>query len=360
MIPNGLLAADYTPIVSDKLTSVYQPEDVYAGTLVSALGMIDMGTTGVVDTSQVNHSPEHTDAGIKALQDAGIRAVYAYSRGTGPAAKFPEDIGRLQRTYFNSKDQLLTLALSGTLDEKIFSYARQVGVRTVSHGVNSRTEAALRALADARLLRPGDEYIHCTQLSDASWRLIKDNGGFVSLATPIEMVMGHGMPGIERALVNGLRPSLSSDVDVTMAQDPFTIMRTTFALQRLLILQRADKREQDLPPLVTCRDILEFATIDGARCAGFADKAGSLTPGKDADIVMLTADRINVWPLNNAPGTVVNLMNPANVDTVFIAGKIKKWRGNLVGFDLARIRKQVETARDRVMRRANYKSDLFG
>ncbi len=360
ILSNGLLTPDYSRDISDRLTAVYRPADVHAGTLVSALGMIDMGTTTAVDTSQVQHSPEHTDASIRALQEAGLRVVYAYSRGAGPSAKFPQDIVRLQKTYFSAKDQLLTLALGVGLNAQLFSYAREVGVHTVSHGVNNRTEKALHELNAAKLLRAGDEYIHCTQLSDESWRVIKDTGGVVSLATPIEMAMGHGMPGIQGAIDHGIRPSLSSDVDVTMAQDPFTVMRATFTLQRLLSLQKTDKGEPNAPALLTCREVLEFATVEGARCCHLEAKVGTLTPGKEADIVLLAADRLNVWPLNNVPGVVVNLMNPGNVDSVFIAGKVKKWRGNLVGVDVARVRRMVQEARDGVIRRASFHTNLFG
>jgi cytosine/adenosine deaminase-related metal-dependent hydrolase len=360
ILANGLLNPDYGRDISNRLTAVYNPDDVYAGVLVSALGMLDMGTTTVVDTSQVCHSPDHTDAAIRALQEAGIRAVYAYSRGAGPAARYPQDIVRLQRTTFASKDQLLTLALAGTLDAKLFAYAREVGVRMVSHGVSDGTEHNLMALRSAGLLRGGDEYIHCTQLSDAAWRLIKDSGGRVSLAPPIEMAMGHGMPGITDAIEHGIRPSLSSDVDVTMAQDPFTVMRSAFTLQRLLVLQRARKGEKNLPLLLTCRDVLEFATIEGARCADLDHTVGTLTPGKDADIVMLAADRLNVWPLNNAPGVVVNLMNPMNVETVFVAGKVKKWRGSLAGIDRERVLRLVAQARDGVLQRAAFPKNLLG
>jgi cytosine/adenosine deaminase-related metal-dependent hydrolase len=106
--------------------------------------------------------------------------------------------------------------------------------------------------------------------------------------------------------------------------------------------------------------VLEFATIEGARCAGLESKVGTLTPGKEADIVLLTADRLNVWPLNNAPGAVVNVMNPSNVDTVFIAGKVKKWRGHLVGVDAARVLRVVQEARDAVVRRAGFQMNLLG
>ena len=360
ILTNGLLNPDYSRDIGNTLTPAYAPADAYAGVLVTALGMIDMGTTTAVDTSQVSHTPEHSDACIRALQESGMRAVYAYWRGSGPDMRYPQDIVRLQRTYFSSQDQLLTLALGAVLDTSVFTYAREVGVHCVSHGVSNNTERTLLELGRAGLLRPGDEYIHCTHLSDTAWRLLKDTGARISIAAPIEMAMGHGLPPIQAALDHGIRPSLSSDVDATMAQDPFTIMRAAFTLQRLMLLQRARGGEQNLPPLLTCRDVLEFATIEGARCAGLESKVGTLTPGKEADIVMLTADRLNVWPLNNAPGAVVNVMNPSNVDTVFIAGKVKKWRGNLVDVDAARVLRVVQEARDAVVRRSGFQMNLLG
>ncbi len=360
ILSNGLLNPDYNRDISNTLTAPYTAADVYAGTLVSALGMIDMGTTSAVDTSQVNHTPEHSDAGIRALQESGLRVVYAYSRGAGAGAQYPQDIIRLRQTYFTSDDQLLTLALGVGLDRRLFTIAREIGVRVVSHGVNDNTERTLIELGRAGLMKPGDEYIHCTHLSGEAWRLIKETGGHVSLAVPIEMAMGHGMPPIQEALDHGIRPSLSSDVDVTMAQDPFTVMRAAFTLQRLNVLQRTRRGEQNLPPLLTTREVLEFATIEGSRCINLESKVGTLTPGKEADIVMLAADRINVWPLNNVPGTVVNLMNPMNVDTVLIAGKVKKWRGSLVGVDLPRVLRLAQEARDGVVRRAGFATNLFG
>ena len=360
ILTNGLLNPDYGRDIGNTLTPAYAPADAYAGVLVTALGMIDMGTTTAVDTSQVSHTPEHSDACVRALQESGMRVVYAYWRGSGDGAQYPQDIVRLRRSYFSSPDQLLTLAMGSSLDPKIFAYAREVGVSTVSHGVNNNTEPRLLELGRAGLLRPDDIYIHCTHLSEAAWRLLKETGGRISIAAPIEMAMGHGMPPIQEALDAGLRPSLSSDVDATMAQDPFTLMRSAFTLQRLLVLQRARKGEQNLPKLLTCRDVLEFATIEGARAAGLERKVGSLTPGKEADIVLLAADRLNVWPLNNAPGAVVNVMNPSNVDTVFIAGKAKKWRGNLVGVDTPRVLGLVQAARDAVVRRAGFQLNLLG
>jgi 5-methylthioadenosine/S-adenosylhomocysteine deaminase len=359
-LSNGLLNPDYNRDVQNVLTPAYNAMDAHAGVLLSALGMIDNGTTGIVDLSQVSHSPEHSDACIQALRESGIRAVFAYHRGAGPAAQYPQDIRRLQRSYFSSKDQLLTLALTLNINADAFALAREVGVPAVLHIVGNDLSNPFIELGRAGLLRPGDEYIHCIGINDAAWRMIKDTGGHVSMCAAIDMAMGHGQPMIQESLDHGLRPSLSSDHGVTIAQDAFTVMRSTFTFQRMQVLQRARNGEQNLPPLLTCRDVLEFATIEGARCANLDDRVGTLTPGKEADIVLLRANRLDVWPINNAPGVVVNLMNPGHVDTVFIAGKVKKWRGSLVGVDTARVLRLAQESRDAVLRRAGYQPNFLG
>ena len=136
-------------------------------------------------------------------------------------------------------------------------------------------------------------------------------------------------------------------------------MRAAFTLQRALANERSLAGEQNLPPLVTCRQVIEMATISGARAAHLDSKIGTLSSGKEADIIMLAADRINGFPLNNVPGTVVTLMDTSNVETVFVAGKIVKCQGKLVGVDLGRLRRLIERSRDAVLARARYTPDLF-
>jgi 5-methylthioadenosine/S-adenosylhomocysteine deaminase len=357
---NGLLEPDYNRDVQTTLTPAYAAADAYAGVLITALGLLEGGTTCVVDISQVSHTPEHSDAVIHALQDSGIRAVFAFHRGAGPQAQYPQDIFRLAKTYFSSKDQLLTLALATTLDAKMYELARRAGVPAVQHIVGKDLSQPVLDLGRAGLLRPGDEFIHCLTVNDEAWRMMKDSGGHVSICAAIDMYMGHGVPAIQTALDHGFRPSLSSDHPTAIATDMFTVMRSTSTLQRMEILRRKRDGEQNLPPLVSCRDMLEFATLDGAVCANLDSKVGSLAPGKQADIVMLKADELSVCPLNNAPVTVVNLMNPSHVENVFVAGKVKKWRGRLVGVDVPRTVRLVEGARDGVMRRAGFRMDLLG
>jgi cytosine/adenosine deaminase-related metal-dependent hydrolase len=357
-LANGIVDPDYNRDVQNKLTPAYSPDDVYAGVLITALGFIEMGTTTIVDLSQISHTPEHSDACIRALQDAGIRAVYGYSRGAGPAQQWPQDIGRIAKSYFSSKEQLLTLALGASLDAKVLGAARAAGVPAVMHyRVNP---APGLALGKAGVLREGDLFIHTTHLNDEAWAMIKETGGRISMSPPLEMAMAHGYPATQDALDRGVRPSLSSDHGTTVAQDAFSLMRTTFNLQRLGILQRRRNKEANTPPLITCRDVLDFATLQGARCANLDARIGTLTPGKEADILVLRADRLDIWPLNNAASVVANFMNPSHVEAVFIAGKPKKWRGAMVGVDTARVLRLAQEARDGLMRRTDHKIALLG
>lgn len=117
--------------------------------------------------------------------------------------------------------------------------------------------------------------------------------------------------------------------------------------------------ESDLQELLASRDVFRQATVNGAKGLGLEDKAGSLTPGKEADVVLLDANAINVAPLNHVPGAVVTLMERSNVDTVNVAGKVRKWRGALLDVDLPRLRRDLEASRDYLFEAAGVARDLF-
>ena len=154
-----------------------------------------------------------------------------------------------------------------------------------------------------------------------------------------------------------------------------SIMRYCMSLQRALVNQMI--LDSGLPPnplspwptapfaagtpnLLTTRDVLRYATLNGARALRLDGKIGSLTPGKQADIILLDATRINVAPLNQVPGAVVSLMDRTNVETVIVAGKVRKWKGQLLDVDLPHLRRQLEGSRDYVFAAAGIQQDLFG
>lgn len=357
LLPNGVVLPDYDRDIQKNITAHYTPQDAYNGVLITALGFLDLGTTTVIDISQVAHSRDHVEANIQALKDADIRAMFAMSRGIGPQSQYPDGMKYLLPEHFASGDQLLTPALATSTDKDSFEAARRYGLRAVLHiRVNS---GPLLALSQTGVLKDGDVFVHCTHLSKDAWRVIRDTGGRTSHSPVVEMAMGHGYPAIQDALDAGVKPSLGCDHAATVGMDMFGMMRTAFNLQRLAIQQRQRNGEKETQPLLTCREVLEFATLQGARCAGLDHKIGSLTPGKEADFVMLRSDDLSIWPLNNACAAVVNLMSAGNIEGVFVAGKPRKWKGELVGVDRQKVLRSVAQSRTDVLRKANFKMDLL-
>ena len=105
--------------------------------------------------------------------------------------------------------------------------------------------------------------------------------------------------------------------------------------------------------------MLEWATVNGARDLKLGRKTGSLKPGKEADVIILDAESINVAPLNHVPGAVVSLMDRSNVETVIVAGKIRKWKGRMLDVNLSRLRRDLEQSRDYLFDAAGIVQDLF-
>jgi len=359
----------YLAFILGTLAPSYRPQDVYAGNTVGLWGAIDAGVTTILDWSHIQASPEHTDAAVRALQEVGIRGVFAYGFpwwGEWEPQQ-PDWFLRAAKEYFSSKDQLLTYALAAPGPEFVpvdvakqhWGLARSVDARITAHvGVGSfGRHGKLGEMKDD--LGPDTTYIHCTTLSDEEVQMIVDTGGTISLAVPVEMMMGHGEVPIQRFLDRGLHPSLSVDVETNVPNDMFTQMRTIQALQRSWLFNRVLNGEENVPAFLTTRDVLEFATIEGARANGLDHLTGSLTPGKEADIIMLDTNRINVMPVNDPIGAVVWGMDTSNVDTVIIAGEIKKRHGELVDVDLNAINKMVHESRDFVVKDSGFKMPEF-
>ena len=385
---------------------MYRPEDVYISELFGGLAQLDDGVTTVHDVSQIHHSPDHSDAAVQALMATGRRAAFGYFESAGGVAgnQYPQDAFRLKKQWFSSSDQLVHMIMGGevylgdaTADQS-WTIGRQLDLQIAAHILSP---FSIRPIFDRLAagtggnghigIGPDNLFIHMTGMSDTAWQRVKDVGAQVSIAFPIEMNMRHGMPPILRMQRLGMEPSLSTDVEVTMTADFFTQMRVCMNMQRMVVNQMIldspngnqnlpDPRNWELPqsavtvpgffpywptppagipaPL-TARDVLRFATINGAKHLRLDKKTGSLTPGKEADIIILDATALNVAPLNNVPGAVVSLMDRTNVETVIVAGRVRKWKGKLLDVDLNNLRRQLENSRDDIFAAAKVPQDLY-
>jgi cytosine/adenosine deaminase-related metal-dependent hydrolase len=237
------------------------------------------------------------------------------------------------------------------------SYARDHGFAITFDGVmGPPSSAEVEELGLKGALGPDVTLVHCTDMSDRAWRCIAESGAHVTLAPTSDQQLGlaDGVPPVQRALDSGVRPSLSVDVEISLSSDMFAQMRCVLLTQRMQATQRRYRGDVSAPAFISHRDVLEFATVQGAADVGLGDQIGTLTPGKQADVVAIRAEDINNLPLNNAIGTVVQGADTGNVDTVFIGGRIRKWCGELVGVDVSRVRALAYESRDYLAARAGF------
>jgi cytosine/adenosine deaminase-related metal-dependent hydrolase len=179
-------------------------------------------------------------------------------------------------------------------------------------------------------------FVHGNGLADDELRMIADAGASVSISPDVELKMGFGLPMTGRMLAAGLRPTLSIDDCPSAGGDMFSTMRTAFAAQR------------GLDGGLNSRELLRFATVDGAEALGLGARTGSLSAGKDADIILLRADDPTVFPVTDAAGTIVSAGHPGLVDTVLVAGRVVKRDGALVGVDLPALQGTLLESRNRI------------
>lgn len=352
------------------LGPLYTAEDVRIGTLLGAVAALESGTTTLLDWSHALNTPAHADAAIGALREAGIRSIFAqgWSRSDGrnwtrdSELRHPEDLMRVRREILASDDALVTHAMAGrgpemtTIDvvKQDFELARELGIRISMHvGVRDFGPKfrAVEAMAQAGVLGNELTLIHVCACSAHEFQLMAEHGVSASIGPQSEMMIdGCGVPAVGRLMAVGIKPSLSGDTEVCGTGDLFTQMRMALAAERLLTANRL--LPGPLPPAMKVRDALEFATVVGAQACGLDRRVGSLTVGKDADVVIIRGTDLNLAPVSDPVGAVVLAAHPGNVDTVLVQGEIRKRHGKLVGVDLPKILREATQSRDELLKRA--------
>ena len=372
-------APDYALItyfgsILDKFAPHYRPEDVESSNLWGALECINAGITTLVDWSHIMNTPDHADAAIRGLEESKIRSVFAYGFPNtslvdwwfGPDYAGSEltsdgdEARRIKAQYFSSDDGRITMGLAtrgaGFCKPNVVRHdwelAKELGINITVHVGMDRfgyTKGQITALRDMNLLYPNTTYVHASHFTDEEWALVRDSGGNVSFAPQIEIQMGHGWAPAVTALEYDVPIGLSSDVATTASADQFTQMHAIFGSERGRKHQAAWDADLDgleaSPGLITSRQVLEWATLGGARVAGIADRTGSLTPGKRADVVIIDAKAVNVAPVIDPVGAVVCAADISNVKTVLVDGEVLKEDFKLKA-DLDKPRRAVEASRD--------------
>jgi len=353
----------YIGVVAETLGAHYRPLDMYLSTKLTAVASLDAGITTIIDACHSSRSPEHTDAALDALDDAGIRALHMVGAAMdkkASAAHLPEDLRRLADNW-NHGDGLVRAGLFGQLNLDWWKVARSLDMRILTEFIGELAGLGPE-FAEAGVLGPHNIFNHCTRIPQETWKLFADAGVNVTVNPRSDALFGFDDESFayQQAIDHGLTPALGIDLDTAFGSDLFGEMHALFGQQRSAMRYRRFRGEQNVPAPISVEAVLKAATVNGARAAGLESQIGTLTPGKQADIIMVRTDGVAVFPVTNAIGTIVQAVERSDVETVMVAGEIRKRAGKLVDVDIAKLTADVTASRDYLLEASGYRPDLFG
>jgi cytosine/adenosine deaminase-related metal-dependent hydrolase len=369
--------AHYMQAMHRGLATLFTPEDIYIANLMGALNQINGGATTLVDWCHNNPTPEHTDAAVKGLSDAGIRAVFLHGSpkpNPKPGQKhFSEipmprcEIERLRKGRF-AADGLMTLGLAilgpyysiwevTRADVALANELDLICSMHVGGGVPMVADGFER-LAREGLIGKNFNVVHGNDIKPEVIRAIVERGGHFTVTAEIELQMGYGHPLTGALMALSSPVSIGTDVEPAARGDMFTAMRVTLQHERFRAITRTlrqtGERPEQMP--VTCRQAFAWTTVNGARMAGLGHRTGSLAPGKAADIVLLRGDDITMFPVRDAVASIVMQAGVANVDTVLVAGRVMKRGGKLLHPGLAELKAALRRSGDRILSDFGYRA----
>lgn len=372
---------DYTCLMRSMYSVCYNAEDAYMGNYAGALDAINAGITSLVDHSHLQITPDHSDGLVNGLKDAGIRGVMCYgvyrnpkynpgdklnqamivSDVSGPLEDFHRDnAARVRAQHFASDDGLLRFGIASSeyatftdtqpmVDE--IKWARTLAPAMISihahFGVNEDFRI-ISGLHEHRLLGEDMLFVHGAHVTDGDLQLLKDHGGWLSTTPETELQMGMGYPVLERVVESGSTPSLGIDIASNFAGDMFAQMRVMLQTMRFRHYETANAGIP-IASRYAARNMLEFATLGGARQMGIDGITGSLTPGKKADIILTRMDSVNMSPVTDPVAALVFYADANDIDSVWIDGVARKRGGKLTGISWPDVRKRLNASRDHIL-----------
>jgi cytosine/adenosine deaminase-related metal-dependent hydrolase len=259
-----------------------------------------------------------------------------------------EEIARLRKGRLASDDRLVTLAMAilGPDDATYevtrtnLAMAREFGILSSAHtwGREGKrfTPDGMWRLAKDGLLGPDHNVSHGNNFEDDELHMILDHGCTIS-ATPLtEMLNNDRVALLGRVTVRGALPSLGSDVDPYFNASMLAVTRHAFQHQREIDNRTLAARgawPAKTPHATTTREALRWTIEGGAKALRLDARIGSLTPGKQADLILVRHDGLTVFP--SLPGgdpahVIVEYAEQADVDTVLVAGNVRKRHGKLL------------------------------
>jgi cytosine/adenosine deaminase-related metal-dependent hydrolase len=352
------------------LATAFTPVDIHIATLVGAYNQLNCGVTSLVDWCHNNPTPDHSDAAIDALLQSGIRATFFHGTpkpdplpGQPHFSEIPHprhEVARLAAGRLSAPGSLVGLGLAilgphySTLAvaRHDLTMAREFGLVASMHqgGGDEKSPGGWEALDEDGLLGPWVNIVHGNDLSDARLDLLVKRGASFSITPEGELTQGHGFPIVGRLRERGVAPSLGGDLESLLPGDMFSVARMALAAQRGLDNAHSRQLDGRIPDTstITVREALSWVTVEGARMMGLSDRIGTLTPGKQADIVAIDARALNMVPVHDPVASIVMQAGLANVEAVLVSGQWRKRDGRMIVADLQDRLEQLDRSGHRI------------
>ncbi len=329
--------------VSNSLGRHMTPQDSYRSVRLGLSEALSAGATTVHNWAHNIITPDHADAELRAMRDTGLRGRFAYGPAQGMPNDRPMDLAGLARIkqQWMPNDGLLTLGicsrnvgdstnlLRGNIPVEIarqdWGGARALGLPITMH---TSGPSPIRLLESAGLLGPDVQLVHPLLTTAEERKILSERGVSYSMSPTGESQRpaSAGVIQLAELLEAGVKVSMSIDHTGTYNVDFFQCMRFLYSLHRHRVGNRV--------PL-TAKRLVQLATLDGAVDLGIANRTGSLTPGKRADMILVRTGDINMAPLGDPYESLVSLAQPRNVDTVIVDGRILQRAGRFTALDHA-------------------------
>lgn len=319
--------------------AAHSPSSMYASARIGLAELIRSGTTTIMDMGSVHHEEDV----VRAVSESGIRAFLGKAlmdvNEMYPLLKEDTDAAitsahRQAEQWHGSANGRIRYAVaprfilscSDALLKEAHAMTRAFpGMLFHTHASENRHE---REAVRKRCGMDNVEYFdtlgilnhvtclaHCIWLNDHEVDLMAQTQAKVLHCPSSNMKLGSGIADIPRYLERGIPVSLGADgAPCNNTLDMFQEMRLAALIQKPV----------HGPTAMRALDVLRLATMGGAAALGIATEAGSIEPGKKADIVLL--DLTKYW---NAPqtldaesiaGNIVHTGNPENVSAVMVDG----------------------------------------
>ncbi len=321
----------------------YTEECMYYGAMTGLIEAIRTGTTTVTDSQYCHVGKGFDEPVIQAYKELGVRGVLSkcHTDISGLPPEIRPDYVESEDDYFQemedlcsrcAADPMMSMSLAPGIiwdhsKEGFFttrSMADRYGIPITMHLLETEDDdrfsmekygkPTVDVLEECGILGPDFVSVHSVHMSESDFEKFKKYGVSVSHCPVSNMILASGAAPVPRFLREGMNVSLACDGAASNdTQDMLEVLKMT-ALQHKLMTRDA--------ATVSAAQVLEMATLHGARALLREREIGSLEEGKKADMFIFNPLRARSIPLHDPVSTLVYSAGQTNVETAIIAGKV--------------------------------------